>query len=114
MAIFGNLPQNPIDVGTSDTTIINVGGTIYTRIAISALSLHNTTGASITVELYHSPDATSASGERVANVSVPANSSEDVNSLIGQAVNNTRFIVAVGDAAGCNALMSYTGYTEDD
>ena len=112
MAIFGNLGIDTVDVSTSDTTILNVSATQYERVAVSAFSLHNDGVVDISVEVFISPDATSASGDRVARIAISAGGSADVNELIGQGYDDTKYIVAKANVVGVNASLSYTGYTE--
>ena len=112
MAIFGNIGIDTVDVGTSDTTILEVGATDYQRVAVSAFNLHNDGILDITVEIFISPDATSASGHRVARIPLSIGSSEDVNELIGQGYDSGKYIIAKASTTGINASLSYTGYTE--
>lgn len=113
MAIRGNVDGGVINVLASDTVIVEPSSlAAVERIAVSGLSLHNTAVATVIVQLYQSPDLTSASGDRLAYYSLAPDESADVTELIGQGfVEN---IIAVGDAAGVNAKVSYTTYTAGD
>lgn len=113
MSIRGNVPIGTVAVLAADTTIYDPPSTVE-RYAISAFSLHNTTGAPVTVTIYNSPNLTSASGVRNAQYAVPANQSVDVIELIGQGFATTRNIIAVGSGVGVNATMSVTTYDGGD
>ena len=83
MSIQSNVGLGVTDIGTTDTALLNPADP-YTRQAVSAFSLHNTTVATITVTIYESPDLTSASGDQVAVHAVPPGDSVDVVEVIGQ------------------------------
>jgi hypothetical protein len=112
MSIRGNVGVGTVAVLAGDTTLYDPPATVE-RYAISALSLHNTTAAPVTVTLYNSPNLTSASGVRNAQYAIPANQSVDVVELIGQGFT-TRNIIAVGSGVGVNATMSVTTYDGGD
>jgi len=111
MSIKPNVGLGVIAVAVTDTVLIQGTAGTIDRVSIGALNLHNdgSAGATITVELYVSPDLTSASGERVAYYEVGDNDSKDVNELIGEGLENLN-IIAVADQAGCNAHPTVTQY----
>lgn len=111
MAIKGNVGVSSQDILAGDTLVVDVVAPIE-RIAITAASLFNDTGAAVTVELFESPDATSASGDQIEEIAVPANSSVIVDSLLGQGYASTQNIVAVGSAVGVNFSYTRTEYTD--
>ena len=113
MTIKGNVDGGVIDVLASDTVIVEPGSlAAVERIAVSGLSLHNTAVGTVIVKLYQSPDLTSASGDRLAYYSIAPNESADITELMGQGFLTN--IIAVGDAIGVNAKVSYTTYTAGD
>jgi hypothetical protein len=107
MTITVNIGQSLIDITTSDTVIINPVGPVI-REGIQGASIHNTTGAPIDVELYESPNLTSASGSLVAEYPVSANSSQDVGEIIGQGYEVGQNIIAVAASAGLNIKITKT------
>lgn len=113
MTIKGNVGIGSISVLAADTTIYDPPASVE-RYAVSAFSVHNTTGAAVTVSIYNSPDLTSASGVRNAQYAVPANQSVDIVELIGQGFSSSRNIIAVGSAIGLRATMSVTTYDAGD
>ena len=113
MAIKGNVDGGVINVLASDTVIVEPTSLpSVERIAVSGLSLHNTAVGTIIIQLYQSPDLTSASGDRLAYYSLAPDESADVTELIGQGFIDN--VIAVGDAVGVNAKVSYTTYTAGD
>jgi hypothetical protein len=113
MTIKGNVDGGVINVLASDTVIVEPSSLpAVERIAVSGLSLHNTAVGTVIVELYQSPDLTSASGDRLAYYSIAPNESADITELMGQGFLTN--IIAVGDAIGVNAKVSYTTYTAGD
>ncbi len=89
--IFTRVSGGVIDVDPGDTTISNP---LVNRIAITAFSVHNTTAGSITIDVYESPDTTSAAGKRIAQYAVGANASVDVVEVIGQGYTVGQNIIA--------------------
>ena len=113
MTIKGNVDGGVINVLASDTVIVEPGSlAAVERIAVSGLSLHNTAVGTVIVELYQSPNLTSASGKRLAYYSIAPNESADITELMGHGFLTN--IIAVGDAIGVNAKVSYTTYTAGD
>ena len=110
MAVKGRVGLPIIDVLAADTTVLQPASP-NTRVAVSAFSLYNDTAGNVTVDIYESPDLTSASGEKVAQYVVAANSSEDVIECIGQGYAINQNLIAVGDLVGVNAKVTVTEYT---
>jgi len=98
----------PIDIIAGDTTVLNP---LVNRVAVTSFSIHNTTAGAVVVDVYESPDSTSAAGERIAQYSVGANSSIDVIECIGQGYIVGQNLIAVGAGVGTNARLSQTDYT---
>lgn len=115
MAIKSGVEVGTVAILTTDTTAINFSNLDDTeRYAIQAMSIHNTTTATVqNVEVYISPDLTSASGVRVANYSIAGGLSRDVNELIGQGVGNKNIIVK-GGSTGCNITSTVLTYNAGD
>lgn len=111
MSIRSKVGVDVVDIGTTDTVILTVP---EVRQSVSAMSLHNTTsGTSIPVEIYISPDATTAGGTRVAYYNIPGNDSYDVSELIGQGFKSTEYVVAIADVVGINVKSTVTVFSGD-
>lgn len=115
MAIKSGVSQGVISVSTSDTVIFDQDGiSNIQRFTIEMISIHNTTTSTISsIQIYESPDLTSASGKRVALYSLGGGESKDVFELIGQGFED-RNIVAKAGGAGVNAQVTVTTYNDDD
>ena len=109
MAIKGNVGSGVIAILASDTTILDLSAE---RAAITAFSLHNTSVSTVTVEIYISPDLTSASGSQIDYISLNQDETKEVTGLIGQGIEDTENIIAVGSATGVNAVVTITEYTD--
>jgi len=113
MSIKGNIGQALIDLAAfgDDTTVLAFND----RVAVSALSIHNTTAADREIYFYESTDQTSANGERIAVHTLAGGASEDVGEIIGQGYASTQNIVAVvqtvGAAGDVNVKLTYIQYT---
>lgn len=110
MAIKSNVGIPVDDIGTTDTTIYEPAAP-NDRVAFTALSVYNTSGATRTVTFYESPDLTSASGTEIASYDIAADDSADIIEIIGQGYEVGENIIAVADAAGCNFRGTITEYT---
>ena len=111
MAIKVGLGTGVVNILTTDTVIFSPVS--IDRYEISAFNIHNTTGVAIIVSVYVSPDSTSASGDKIQQVSVGADASVDINGVIGQGYT-TDNIIAVAAAVGLNASLSRTEFTQGD
>ena len=113
MSIKGNVGQALVDLAAfgNDTVILDFAD----RVAVSALSIHNTTAASREIYFFESTDQTSANGERIAVHTLAGEASVDVGEIIGQGYSSTQNIIAVVQTTGAlgdvNAKLSYTQYT---
>lgn len=112
MTIRSGIGLPVLDIGTSDTTVLDI--TVDARKLLTAFSIHNTTATAIEVTLWESPNTTSASGDQIAVYSIAGNTSIDVQEIIGQGYDDSRYIIAQGDAAGCNRVVTFTEYTDED
>lgn len=110
MAIKGRVGKNAGAVAIGDTTIYEPSAP-NDRVAVSAFTLHNTTGGAITVILFESPNTTSFSGVELANISLSANASVDVVEFIGHGFPLGRNIIASCAASGVNYKVTVTEYT---
>ncbi len=110
--ITGNVGTGTISVGTSDTTLLDPDSGDRDRAAVSAAWLHNdgSAGGNVTVEIFVSPDLTSASGERVDRYVVGDNASVDISGIIGQGFSATGNIIAKADVTGAIAYLTITEY----
>ena len=113
MAIRGRVGIPALAVGTGDTTLVDISSLSVDRVAVAAMNFNNTTGASIDITIWESPDATSASGTQIDSFPVPANLSEQ-SAVIGQGYDNTKFLVAQASAVGVNASTTLTDYDGGD
>lgn len=112
MSIRSNLGAGVVPVLTTDTTLFTKGNDVD-RYQVGACNVYNTTGATIVLSVYISPDLTSASGALVDTVSIGANSEIDVNSIVGQGYTAQNIIV-LADAIGLNASLTRTEYSSGD
>ena len=109
MAITGNKSVAILDIGTSDTTLITAP---TERMAVEAMVLHNETGAGVvTVEVFISPDTTSAAGTRIAKYAIAVDASVDVSELIGQGFSSSEYIIGKADVTGAVVKSTITEYT---
>ena len=99
-----------IDIGTSpaETEIFTVPNA--ERYKVEACSIHNTTGSAIVVKLYNTT-SNLAGGKEVANISVPANESEDVSSIIGEGYPAGEILLIQAAATGLNVTTTVTVWT---
>ena len=118
MSIQGNLSNGTIDLlatASGDTVLFDK----TVRTTITAMSIFNTTGADRELEIYRSPDLTSANGTLIATYTLgftAADNSADVGELIGQGLTADENIIGVqitGAAAlaDINCSITYTQYT---
>lgn len=113
MSIKGNVGQAVLGLAAfgDDSTVIDFSD----RVAITAMSLHNTVATDRTVHFFESPDTTSASGTRIAVHTLPAGESVDLGEIIGQGYLPTQNIIAVvqtvGIADDLNVKLTYILYT---
>ena len=110
MAIKGRVGLGVTDIIAGDTSVL-IPADPNSRVAVVAFSLYNTTGANVTVDLFESPDTTSAAGKQIATYDIAADSSELVVECIGQGYELNENIIAVGSAVGVNARITQTEYT---
>lgn len=83
------------------------------RAMVTGLSIYNTTGGNAVVEIYESPDNTSAAGTLVATLTIATASSEQPVECIGQGYAAGRRLVAVVTTGGLSAgdLTAKVTYT---
>ncbi len=116
MAIQSNLSAAPTNLNASTDTTLVAAVTGTSRQAITAFSLFNTAAAARVIDLYESPDTTSASGKKIASYNIPANYSADVVEMIGQGLSAGQNIIGKQTTGGAsagdlNSKYSYTLYT---
>ncbi|MAF43428.1 MAG: hypothetical protein CMI54_04565 [Parcubacteria group bacterium] len=112
MAIKSNVDFGLVELTVvGDNTVVNSSNR-GDRYAVSAMSIYNTTGASINVQIYESPNLTSASGVLVDEYDVGANDQVDVLGVIGQGYTDN--LIAVPDATGTNIKTSGIDYSGAD
>lgn len=120
MAVRVNLTDGVQQLGASSADVVLHNQAV--RTAINAFNLRNTLAVNVQVSIYDSPDDTSASGEKIAQLTMgPAGTLDetlDVIEAIGQAYTANIRIVGVIDTAGVSAgevtaKITYTEYTGD-
>lgn len=117
MAILSNVSSAPIDLAavSTDTTLVAEVGA-GSRQAITGFSIFNTTASTVlSVDIYESPDGTSAAGKKIASYAIPGNTSQDVVELIGQGISTGQNIIGRQTTSGAtsgqlNAKISTTQY----
>ncbi len=108
MAIQSNNTANGTLILISDTTLLNP---TTGRAAITFASLHEQTGVGETINIFLSPDSTSAAGERIDQVVFAANETfQPVSMLL--TVPKDNFLIAKGTTGSLvEANISFTQYT---
>jgi hypothetical protein len=116
MAVKGNLSQGLVSLAaaTTDTTLVQPSIAVN-RLAVTAAILSNTESANREVELYESPNLTSASGTLVATYVLAAEETALIEEIIGQAYESGQNIIAVQTTGGASAgdvvaRVTYTTY----
>lgn len=117
MAIQSNVSIAPIALAAvnTDTTLV-AAVTTPSRNAVTAFSLFNTQASARVVDIYESPNTTSASGTKIATYTIDALSSVDVVEIIGQGLSTGQNIIgrqttsasASGDVNCKRTLTQYT------
>jgi hypothetical protein len=118
MAIKSNVSSAPIDLAavSTDTTLV-AAVLAPARLAITGLSIFNTTASTqLAVDIFESPDTTSAAGKKIASYTLDGNTSIDVVELIGQGLSSGRNIIGRQTTSGAtsgqlNAKITVTQYT---
>lgn len=104
----------PLAAATTDTVIMANQGS-GNRSSVTAATLYNTTGGNLDVSIYESANDTSASGELLDTLTVPANDSLNIAAIIGQGFASGQRIIAVAGAGAVlgdiNAKLTLTQYT---
>lgn len=112
MAIKSNVDFGVVNLSVGDNTVIN-GSSRGQRYAVSRSSLHNPTVGPINVNIYQSPDFTSASGIFIDSYALAAGDRVSVGGIVGQGYTGLN-IIAVPDGAGCNIKCTGIDYTGSD
>jgi hypothetical protein len=113
MSIKGNVGNSVTTIGAGDQVVYEQPVTVE-RYAITAFNIFNNSASAVTVNLFSSPDLTSASGEKVAQYSIPANSDIDINALIGQGYMGFNIIATASTGGVLNASITLTAYDGGD
>lgn len=109
MSIKGKIGSSVISLGAAvDTVLLDITAD---RVSISSGILHNNGAGTIIVDIYVSPDLTSASGSRIGQYTIAVDELKQIDCLIGQGFSSAENIIANADVAGCNALFARTDYT---
>ncbi len=112
MGIKGNVGVGVIAIGTSDTVLLDPDSGDRERAAVSSAYLHNTSGGTIVVRIFESPDLTTASGVRIDRYSIDTDKSADISAIIGQGFSSTQNIIAIADIAGVEAKLTIVEYDD--
>lgn len=114
MAILGNLTSGAQDLNA--VSVDTVLHSISNRTAVVAFSIFNTQASERTIDIYESPDDTSASGTRISTYTMQEGDSAIVIESIGGFSAGSR-IIGVQTTGGAssgdlNAKITYTEYTD--
>ena len=115
MAIRGNLGQPIVTVANTDTTIYQKPTSSVQRYAVTAFNCFNNSSSAVTINVFVSPNLTSASGKKIGQYSIPANKDLDINSLIGQGLgtgDDINIIAVAGTTGVINAALTITTYDD--
>mgnify|MGYP003664229656 CR=1 FL=1 len=82
------------------------------RISVSGWFVHATSAADL--EIYSSPNLTSASGDLIYKKTYAIDDTLDVSQLIDSGFKEGENLIAVASVAGLNTTMTYTLYTGND
>jgi hypothetical protein len=108
--ITANIGLAATSLTTGDTALINLSGSDLREGVQNAIAT-NTTGAAITVSLYESPDATSASGVLIWSQDIPANDDAIITGVVGQGFEQGQNLIATASAVGVNVKLTVTRTT---
>ena len=108
MSIRGNVGFPAIPLSTGDTVLYEVSLPIE-RIAVSALSVFND-GITTNVNIYSSPNLTSASGTKIGSVTVGTDKAVDLVSVIGQGFKVGENLIATAGTSDVNASITVVEY----
>lgn len=111
MAIKSNVGVGVISVLATDTVIYQLTAPVE-RYAITSCNAYNSNASAVTLEVYISPNATSASGKLVSKITIPASQDFDINAILGLGTNQN--VIAKGSLTGVNMTLSKTEYSEGD
>jgi hypothetical protein len=115
MAVRAFIDAGTVSLAVGDNTLVDFSSlTDVARYGVTACSLYNNNSSTETVEVYRSPNTTSASGTLLDIVSIPADSQEDVGGLMGLAIGNSDNIIAVSSATGITATATLTTFGSND
>lgn len=110
MAVTASKSLGLVNLLASDNVLIQalVG---IDRQVIGSFVVHNTTVGVLQLDLYVSPDLTSASGDIIySSATIPANSQTNISELIGQSFPSGLNLIAVPSAIGINSLITVNQY----
>lgn len=116
MTIKANVDAGRVTLTASaDNTAVSITSLAVDRYSVTTMSAHNTGAGSATIDIYISPDATSASGVKVGTYIVPntaGSNQADMSVVIGQGY--TENIIVRPSIAGVTIDSSVTTFTGDD
>lgn len=116
MAIKSNIGQNSTAVAASSTdTVLLADLGVNNRSVVTGLSIFNTTGGNIAIDLYESPDNTSASGMKIGTYTIATLASVQPVEIIGQGYASGRRLIgrvttAAISSGDLNFKLTYTLY----
>lgn len=106
MAIKTLLDGGTVELIGGDNTLFDFSTlTDVDRYAVTGCSFYNTTLNNVTVEVYRSPDTTSAAGVRLDRIVLPALTQQDCGGLIGLSPGTDNIIVT-STQVGVNATTA--------
>jgi hypothetical protein len=119
MAIKGNNSEGLLELAaaSSDTTLL-LPTVAFNRWAVTAAVLHNVSAANRIVEIYESPNTTSASGTLTATYTLAADETVLIEEIIGQSYEPAMNIIGRQTTGGASAgdvvaRLTYTSYDGD-
>ncbi len=115
MTIKANLGTGPINIGTSDTVILDSSSTGFNkRYNIGSINVKNNSLGDVIVAFFVSPDLTTAAGTLVANIKIASTRERDVNPLSGMGFKLGQNIIAISDVTLAEVITTYTTYDQTD
>lgn len=109
MAINTGQSTDLVAIGTSDTTLLSTAAGESKELYV--LEFHNTSGTTVTIELFYSSDATSSSSERCNAVVLTGGETARTDPIC---LSPSNYLIGKGDATGVNFHGIYTKRTGTD
>jgi hypothetical protein len=108
MAIRVNLGLNPVNLATPGDNILYQLLAGIDRYHIGAANIYNDTVGTATINVFISPDLTSASGKKVDEIKLGSKAEVDINSIIGQGYTDNVIVTTDVAVIGTITVTEYT------